>query len=63
MEEKTADYHGAGVDMVWVLDPRTLTLRAYPRGGTPVLLRDSETVTAGPLVPGFSCRVSEFFAD
>jgi len=61
MEEKIAEYHEAGVDLVWVLDPRTLTLGAYPRGASPVLLRDTDTVSADPYVPGFSCRVAEFF--
>ena len=61
MEEKIGEYHAAGFDLVWVLDPRTLTLRAYARGASPVLLRDSDTVSADPHVPGFSCRVAEFF--
>lgn len=63
MEKKIAEYHAFGVDLVWVLDPRTLTLRAYARGGSPVLLRDSDIVSADPFVPGFSRRVAEFFVD
>jgi Uma2 family endonuclease len=63
MEEKIAEYHRAGVDLVWVLDPRTVTLRAYPRDAAPVLFRDTETVSADPHVPGFACRVAEFFAE
>ena len=31
METKIGEYHAFGVDLVWVLDARTLTLRAYPR--------------------------------
>lgn len=61
MEEKIAEYHRAGVDLVWVLDPRTVTLRAYPRDAAPVLFRDTETVSADPHVPGFTCQVAEFF--
>jgi Uma2 family endonuclease len=62
-EEKIDEYHAAGVDLVWVLDPRTLTLRAYGRGASPVLLHGSDAASADPLVPGFSCRVADFFAD
>jgi Uma2 family endonuclease len=62
METKIGEYHEAGVDLVWVLDPRTLTLRAYPRGGSPVLLRESDTVEGTPFFPGSFCRVSEFFS-
>jgi Uma2 family endonuclease len=63
MEEKIAEYHTAGVDLVWVLDHRTLTLRAYPRGSPPVLLHEQNVARADPHVPGFSCRVADFFAD
>lgn len=63
VEEKVADYHAFGVDLVWVLDPQTLTLRAYPRGDVPTLARDADEVSADPFVPGFRARVSEFFRD
>lgn len=63
MEEKIGDYHGAGVDLVWVLDPRTRTVHAHPRGAAPVLLREPDTVSAEPFMPGFTCRVAEFFED
>lgn len=61
MEEKVADYHAMGVDLVWVLDPQTVTLRAYPRGGAPLVLRDTDQATADPQVPGFVVAVSAFF--
>ena len=63
IEEKVAEYHEFGVNLVWVLDPHTLTLRAYPRGTAAVVLRDSDTATADPHVPGFAVRVGEFFAE
>jgi Uma2 family endonuclease len=61
MEEKIADYHGLGVDLVWVLDPQTETLRTYPRGGAPIVRRDPQEASADPFVPGFSVRVGQFF--
>ncbi len=63
MEEKIAEYHGFGVNLVWVLDPQTLTLRAYPRGGAPTMLRDTDQASADPHVHGFTVRVSQFFED
>ncbi len=63
MEKKIGEYHAFGVDLVWVLDPRTLTLRAYALGALPVLLREADIANADPHVPGFSCRVADFFAD
>jgi Putative restriction endonuclease len=56
VEEKIAEYHGFGVDLVWVLDPQTLTLRAYPREGVPAVLRDTDQASADPHVPGFTVR-------
>lgn len=58
MEERAADYHAMRVDLVWVLDPQTVTRRAYPRGGAPLLLRDTGLANADPHVPGFAVAVS-----
>ena len=63
MEEKVADYHAMGVDLVWVLDPQTVTLRAYPRGEAPLLLHEADPANADPHVPGFAVAVSAFFED
>lgn len=63
MEQKVAEYLDFGVELVWVLDPQTLTLRAYRQGVPPDLLRDTDTVTADPHVPGFATPVKAFFED
>jgi Uma2 family endonuclease len=63
MEQKVAEYHALGVDLVWVVDPHTLTLRAHPRDESPRVLRDGDVASADPHVPGFSVRVSQFFED
>lgn len=63
MEEKVADYHALGVDLVWVLDPQTLTLRSFARDVVPVILRGADLASADPQVPGFGVSVSQFFAD
>jgi len=63
MEGKVADYHAMGVDLVWVLDPQTVTLRSYTGVGSPLLLRDTDTATADPHVPGFSVSVGAFFEE
>jgi Uma2 family endonuclease len=63
METKVAEYHAFGVDLVWVADPQTETVRVYPKGGRPSVLQRDGQLTAGDILPGFSCKVSEFFAD
>jgi len=61
MEEKVADYHAFGVDLVWVADPQTETVRAYPKGRRPKLCSAGAPLDAGKLLPGFTCEVAEFF--
>ncbi|MCY3017950.1 MAG: Uma2 family endonuclease [Planctomycetota bacterium] len=63
IEKKVSDYHGFGVDVVWVADPRTLSVRVYPKRGEPYVLHEKDVIAGGKLLPGFQCRVSEFFVD
>jgi Uma2 family endonuclease len=63
MDEKVAEYHALGVDLVWVLDPHTNSVRAYPRGAQPLLLRDHDIASADPHVPGLTVEVHRFFED
>jgi Uma2 family endonuclease len=62
IEQKVAEYHGIGVDMVWVADPKTLSVRLYPKKGEPYVLQTKDEIAGGKLLPGFKCKVSEFFA-
>jgi Uma2 family endonuclease len=63
IEKKVAEYHSIRVDMVWVVDPQTQSVRLYPRAGKPSVLHGSDELTGGRLLPGFRCRVSDFFED
>lgn len=61
--EKVGEYLRAGVAMVWVVNPRTRRLTIY-RGDdpTPRVLGEVDEVEGLPGLPGFRCRVAEFFA-
>lgn len=61
MEEKIKDYHTFGVDMVWVADPNTRTVKQYPRDGEPTILHDGQQIGGGTVLPGFKASVAEFF--
>ncbi|MGD0092613.1 MAG: Uma2 family endonuclease [Planctomycetota bacterium] len=61
IEDKIQDYHRTGVDMVWVADPQTRTVRVFPRGGTPSIVHDGEEIDGGEILPGFRVPISEFF--
>lgn len=60
VEQTITEYHAFGVDVVWVLDPRMLAVRVYPRGGEPITLHgEDELTTRQPR--GFRCCVKELF--
>ena len=61
MDEKIADYHNFGVDLVWVAEPRKRLLHVYPRVGAKRILRARDTADGGEYLPGFKARVDTFF--
>jgi Uma2 family endonuclease len=63
LERKVREYHELGVDMVWIADPGTRSVKQYPRGGQPTLIPSSGVISGGEILPGFAVRVAEFFKD
>lgn len=61
MDEKVDDYHRTGVDMVWVVDPETRTVKKFPRGGKPAIVHDGGEIDGGKILPGFKVPVARFF--
>jgi Uma2 family endonuclease len=62
VEQKVAEYHAFGVDLVWVADPQTRSVRVYPRGQESSLLPPDGELDGGALLPGFRCSLAELFA-
>ncbi len=58
---KLREYRAAGFPLVWVVDPdqRILTVHANP--GKPVTLSEDDEVRADAALPGFVCKVGDFF--
>jgi hypothetical protein len=48
--------------MVWTVDPESRTVTVHRPGIGPVTLAEDERVLGGEVVPGFECRVGDFFA-
>jgi Uma2 family endonuclease len=61
VEEKVQEYLEAGVKLVWVVNPDNRTLRVHRPDGTPTDLDENEIVSGEDVLPGFTCRVGEFF--
>jgi Uma2 family endonuclease len=63
MAEKLLDYFGAGVEVVWYVDPIKKTVRVYTGPDESRLLRETQTLDGGTVLPGFALPLRELFAD
>ena len=63
IQEKISEYITAGTTLVWVVDPVARTVMVYNSNLRGVELGENDTITGGDVLPGFACRVAEFFAD
>lgn len=59
---KVEDFLRAGVPLVWIIAPRSRTVHVYRGDGTVTRLHESDTIEGAEILPGFSCKVAEFFA-
>jgi Uma2 family endonuclease len=62
VEEKVVEYLRAGVRLVWVINPRTRTVRVHRRDGTVTDLDETAELDGEDVLPGFRCPVRELFA-
>lgn len=60
VETKLAEWLAAGVSEVWIVVPHVRKVRIHHQGASGSVLGENDELTS-PLVPGFSCRVVEFF--
>lgn len=61
VSEKVADYLAAGITLVWVVDPTLQEVHVHRLQGKPEILTAEDELQDANILPGFSCRVSEFF--
>ena len=62
IREKLREYFARGVRMVWIIDPEDRTITVYRSVDEGRLLHENATLDGEDVLPGFSCRVAEFFA-
>jgi Uma2 family endonuclease len=63
MERKRGEYFGAGVRMVWEVDPEPRTVTVYTPDGTVTVLDASRRLEGGDVLPGFALELRELFAE
>lgn len=62
LEEKMQEYIENGAKLGWLLDPVEKKVCVYRPGEPVACLDDPETVSADPVLPGFTLNVREVFA-
>jgi Uma2 family endonuclease len=63
MTRKRTEYFGAGVRLVWLVDPENRTVTVYTGPDQAVVLDESATLDGGEVLPGFNLRLRDLFAE
>lgn len=63
IRDKVQFWLNAGTDTVWVVEPTSREVTVYRRGETPVVFTAKSEIAVGEALPGFRCRVAEFFPE
>ncbi|MBI4568389.1 MAG: Uma2 family endonuclease [Planctomycetes bacterium] len=61
VDAKVDEYLSAGVPLVWVVNPRSRSVRVHSAPGGMHYLRESDLLGGGEVLPGFSLRVADLF--
>ena len=61
VDDKAKMWLTAGTRAVWVVWPSTRSVVVYRAGQPPRVLTAKDTITGEEVLPGFECRVAEFF--
>jgi Uma2 family endonuclease len=63
MQRKRGEYFASGTRLVWEVDPEERTVCIYSSDGAVTRLDASQTIDGGEVLPGFSLKLSELFAE
>lgn len=61
LNEKIEDYLGAGVPLVWVIDPENEIAFIHRKDGSVTKLHKHDALTGEDVLPGFTCIVGDLF--
>jgi len=62
MARKRQEYFSAGVQAVWLIDPRARTVEVYTAPEQSTLLNATHTLEGGTILPGLRLSLRDFFA-
>jgi Uma2 family endonuclease len=61
VESKAEEWLSAGVQMVWIVNPRARNVAVRRSNGTTTVLHENDELTGEQVIPGFRCRVRDLF--
>jgi Uma2 family endonuclease len=61
VDRKVSEYLDVNVPMIWVVNPDTRSVLVYLPGGVVRRLSGNDEIDGGDVLPGFRCRLSDFF--
>jgi Uma2 family endonuclease len=59
LEDKVEDYQKVGVPLIWVINPKSRTVRVHRCDGSINNLREDEELSGEDVIPGFRCLIRE----
>lgn len=59
--DRVDEYLACGVSLVWILEPAFRTVSVFRPDAEPELFNRTHTLSADPVLPGFSCPVADLF--
>jgi Uma2 family endonuclease len=63
MARKRQEYFAAGVHLVWQVDPNARTVEVFTAPDQSTVLHETQTLTGGTLLPGFTLPLQELFGE
>jgi Uma2 family endonuclease len=63
VDDKTQQWLDAGTPLVWVVWPSTRSVTVHRPGQAPRILHEQDPITGEEVLPGFQCRVADFFEE
>ncbi len=65
MRQKITEYFESGSQLVWLIYPKTCTVEIFesPSDDPSAVLKDSEILTGGSVLPGFSIPIADLFRE
>jgi Uma2 family endonuclease len=66
IDQKRRELFGAGTRLIWVIDPKTRTAESFDAPARPnhmTLVRDTDALDGGDVLPGFRLPIADLFAD